>query len=49
MMWGKEHLTKAINSEKGHLGTGDSVFKITNCDDIPYALTLIQQSYERKL
>jgi predicted transport protein len=36
-------------SEVGHWATGDSVFKITNNDDISYAISLIKQSYESKL
>lgn len=36
-------------SEVGHWATGDSVFKVTNVEDIPYTLTLIKQSYENKL
>lgn len=36
-------------SEVGHWATGDSVFKVSNIEDISYALTLIKQSYENKL
>lgn len=36
-------------SEVGHWATGNSVFKVTDVEDIFYAMTLIKQSYENKL
>ena len=36
-------------SQVGHLGTGDSVFKISEPEDVDYAISLIKQSYENKL
>jgi predicted transport protein len=34
-------------SSVGHWGTGDTRFKIRSIDDVPYAVELIKQSYER--
>jgi len=34
---------------KGHLATGDCVFKISEPEDVDYAIYLIKQSYESKL
>ena len=36
-------------SEVGHWATGSSVLKISSVEEIPYAMTLIKQSYENKL
>ncbi len=36
-------------SEKGHWGTGETLFKISDINDIDYAMSLIKQSYESKL
>ena len=36
-------------SEVGHWATGDSSFKLQSIEEIPYAITLIKQSYENKL
>ena len=36
-------------TEIGHWATGDCVFKVSSLEDINYAMSLIQQSYESKL
>lgn len=36
-------------SKVGHWATGSAVFKLGNLSDIPYAISLIRQSYEDKL
>ena len=36
-------------SKVGHWATGDTRFKIRSCDEVPYAVELIRQAYERSL
>lgn len=36
-------------TQVGHWGTGDTRFKIKSLSEIPYAMTLIRQAYEKRL
>jgi predicted transport protein len=36
-------------TEVGHWGTGDARFRVTSLSEVPYAVSLIKQAYEKRL